>query len=204
MVATFSELLAAAKSADRPYRDVQVTLDQTLSAKRDDLVRQIAVARRPAKDARLTKKVDASALEAELAELEATERDSLVTLRVTQAPGSEFSELTAVHPFRTDAILDRAYGFNLHGLVAAEGHRWVTYADGEKWRKFQVTKADPTKDTRAVNEWTDLCKVLSPDDYRQVVDAVFELNVWEPQQRRERLGKASTLTSESNSPPVSA
>lgn len=200
-MATFSEKLAAAKTAERPFKDVQVTLDQTLSAKRDDLIQEIRTARLPAADARLTKKADTSALEKELADLEASEQDSMVTLRVVQAPGQEFSGLTAKYPFRADAPLDRAYGFNIHGLVAAEGHRWTTYREGDKYRPFKVVEA--TIDRPGVNEWADLCKVLPHDDYRQIVDAAFELNIWEPQQRRERLGKAASSTSESSSPPAS-
>lgn len=102
--------------------------------------------------------------------------DVPVDVHVVRAPGLEWAALTAQFPARPDALVDLRFGFNIHDLVATEGHRWVTRKDGDELVPFG-------------DDWAAFAEKVPGDDFGTIVDAVFMLNVWEPQQRRDRLGK---------------
>lgn len=205
-MAKFSDRLAAAKAKEPPFQDVRVVLDDLLAEERKGLQDRIAEARKPTNDPRLGKKSPLEALQTELAELEIREADAMETVRVYRAAGTEWAALTARFPVRDDAVIDLRFGFNIHGLMEAEGHRWCRILeDGEPVKFDIVTERDAiSQKTRVVrSEWADFTTTISPDDYSQIIDAAFNLNVWEPQMRRDRLGKAGSSTNASSSPSAS-
>lgn len=182
-MSSFEEKLAARKKAERPSQVVSVSLDADLAEERAALQAQLDAVRSGPKDDRLGLKAKSDEIRERIDALQDAELDSLVELRVTRAPGVEWASLTASYPARLDSLVDRRYGFNLHALTVAEGWRWVERREGDAWVAFKKT------DKPRVDQWGDFCQVISGGDLATIVDAVFELNVWEPQQRRERLGK---------------
>lgn len=196
-MASFKEKLSAAKAADRPFRIVQVCLDPELAARRADLQARIEAERAKVPDQRVGKKNPVEELRKELDELNAAEVDSLVEIRVERAAGMEWGLIVGRYPARPDAPFDLRFGFNVNDLVASEGRRWAKYREGDSWLDFAY-KAK-TVESAEVNEWRDLCGALAGADFEKISDAVFDLNVWEPFQRRERLGKASAPSTSASS-----
>lgn len=186
-MSSFEEKLAAAKKAEPKHEVVTVSLDADLAEQREALQAEIDKAKKAPKDDRLGLKSKVDELTQKLADLADAEVEHLVDLKVTRAPGDEWSSVAAAYPPRPDVRVDRHFGVNLHDLVKHEGFRWVTRREGETWVPFKFTPAEPGK--KHVNEFADLCQVLAGNDLDQVVDAMFRLNLWEPERRRERLGK---------------
>jgi hypothetical protein len=186
-MSSFEEKLAAAKKAEPRSEIVTVSLDPDLAEQRAELQEQIDAAKKAPKDDRLGLKSRIDALKEQLTELQAQELEYLVDLKVTRAPGHEWAAVSAAYPPRADVRVDMHYGFNLHDLTVQEGYRWVTRREGDDWVPFKYAPAGPGK--KGSNEFADLCRVLAGGDLSGVVDAMFLLNLWEPQQRRERLGK---------------
>lgn len=191
MVATFKEKLERAKAAPRPFQVVTVSLDADLASRRTELLEKIKAAEKPAKDPRLSKKSPVDDLRRELAELDLADADSRQEIRIERAPGAEWAALAPRYEARLDSGFDRGVGYNLHGLVEIEGRRWATYREGDEWLPFEYRAAvkGNGRVTPEFNEWREMCASLSGDDMQLLIDAFFELNVWEPQLRRERLGK---------------
>jgi hypothetical protein len=197
MVASFKEKLSAAKGVERPSVTVSVCLDPEVAARRSELQAKIDAEKAKPQDDRVGKKSPVVALQEELDGLNAAEVDALVEIRVERAAGMEWGLVVGRYPARPDSPFDLRFGFNINELVASEGRRWAKYREGDDWLPFDY-KAK-SRDTVEVNEWRDLCAAVSGADFEKLTDAVFELNVWEPFQRRERLGKALALSESASS-----
>jgi hypothetical protein len=145
---TLDELIANARTAPRPHRDVQVTLDAAIAARiqaiderllalnqeQIDLTEQAdAELTAATADARLgdprrdeiTTARDAAVDEVQNRidalddEREALTEGTLVTFRFSQLPGQAWADLGARHPARIDVNIDRAYGYNYHEVAKA-------------------------------------------------------------------------------------
>lgn len=184
--------LNKAKSAPRPQRELTVLIDQDLIERRDELVARLqAIPAVEASDERLAEadpnQPQRDAIIAEMAKLDEESEDALLELQITKAIGSDWSATAAKYPPRDKVILDNNWGLDLHGLVQNEGYRWIQYRDGDTWKHFEYNEGEGDYDP--VDEWKDLCEVISGFDSTRIANAVFDLNVWGPQQRRDSLGK---------------
>lgn len=184
--------LNKAKSAPRPQKVLTVLIDQDLIERRDALIARLqAVPKVEESDERLAEadphQFERDAIIAEMAELDEESEDALLELRVTKAIGSDWSSTAAKYPPRDKVILDNNWGVDLHALVQNDGSRWIEYRDGDTWKHFEYSKGEGDYDP--VDEWRDLCEVISGFDSTRIANVVFDLNVWGPQQRRDSLGK---------------
>lgn len=185
----FSERLAAAKSAPRPTKDVQVLLDDDLAARREALQAEIDAAKAEAEnDPRLTganptegkiqKKLDALLKES---------KEALVTLRFTRLPGDKWADITARCPVRVDAPIDRQYGYNMQAASMIAAPLCGVRVDGDEEIPLTVTAA--TEDTPAVNEWADLFTTITGHEFIRIMDAIYEMNEYAPAERINSLKK---------------
>jgi hypothetical protein len=191
----FSEKLAASEGAEREHTDVTVALHSAtkdrwadLEARRADVFERLEAAREAAeKDKRLASSgVDVAAFDAELdklredeAALELEDADSLVTLRFWELPGPEWGDITTRNPARPDVEQDIRFGYNVHGATvdAAQVNGRVV-EDGNL-----IELSD--------DEWERFWPQLAGQYFTNISDAIFNLNVWDPAVRRDRLGKVS-------------
>lgn len=173
---TFSERLAAAKQAPKPFREVTVTLDADIAEQREQLRSQIEFERKN-NDARLAVKSKADELQEQLDELNELVSESLVTLRFTRLSGVEWAELTARCPVRLDAAIDRQYGYNMHAVC-----RLAAPLSGGILVEGEVNSLSDS-------EWVDLFETVSGFEFNRIVDAIYELNEYEPAMRVSALKK---------------
>lgn len=176
---SFSERLEAAKSAARPTRDVTVTLDSDLSARREVLAAALdAATLADANDKRLTGENPAIAEARDaLAALEVGAADALLTLRFTRLSGDKWAEITARCPLRLDAPIDRQYGYNMHAVCKLAAPLSGVRVDGAETEPLETA------------EWVDLFDITSGHEFGLIVDAIYELNEYEPAQRVAALKK---------------
>lgn len=175
-MSTFSERLAAAKAAEKPAREVVITLDSGLSEQRAELQEKIARAEAE-KDDRLGLKSLADDLREQLEELNLAAADSLITLRFTRVSGADWAELTARCPVRLDAAIDRQYGYNMHAVCKLAAPLSGVLVDGDE------------VSTLSADEWADLFNTISGFEFMRIVDAIYELNEYEPAVRVNELKK---------------
>lgn len=103
--------------------------------------------------------------------------EQLVKLFVPFVHPDEFSELADHHAPRRSVAADIPLWFDLDGVTGV--YPGITaMADGETDDLFRLQEQE------AVYRWSDLYKVLSPEDRQSARMAVWALHVWEPQQQR--------------------
>lgn len=199
-MSSFDERLAAAKAKPRPHADVTVCLDQDAADERDRLVEALGEATaKDEADKRLAGPSDVNArpIQEALDALQATMRDSLVTLRFVQLHGYDWAELTTKHPARRGVELDMAYGYNLDAVVRAAakfedpkrpGKRYALRLEGDDWVALTDKQID------------DLWETLTGSEVSNIRDAVWGLNDFLPNQRIEALvkGFGAATRSETN------
>lgn len=186
-MSSFSERLSSAKEAPKPTRDVTVSLDADVSERRAGLIEALAKARANP-DARLSAKSEPELIQEQLDELLELTADSLVTLRFTRMSGVAWAEVTARCPVRLDAAIDRQYGYNMHAVCALAAPLSGVRVDGDALVPLVVSKA--SEGVLAVNEWADLFATISGHEFGLIVDAIYELNEYEPASRVASLVKA--------------
>ncbi|QKS17317.1 hypothetical protein HUN59_14840 [Curtobacterium sp. Csp2] len=175
---TFTDKLAAAKSAPRPTRDVTVALDAAVEARRKELSDELDAAR-DNDDPRLAAGRNPAELQQQIDALEAEYAQALVVIRFTRLPGQEWAELTLKNPGRPDVIADTVVGnYNVHAVTRAAAVASGVIVDGDD--EYQ-----PTPD-----EWNDLFDTISGFEFGNVVDTVYSLNQADAQQAIEIAGKA--------------
>ena len=182
----FSDRLVSAKAAVRPSRDVVVSLDADVSERRAVLREELEKARANP-DARLASKSEPELIQGQLDELMALTADSLVTLRFTRMSGDEWAEITARCPVRLDAAIDRQYGYNVHGVCKLAAPLCGVRVDGDELVPLVVSAA--AQGVPAVDEWADLFDTISGHEFGLIVDAIYELNEYEPASRVAQLKK---------------
>lgn len=179
-MSSFSDRLASAKAAVKPFRDVVVSLDADVSERRAELVEALAKARANP-DARLAAKSALDLIQEQLDELLALTADSLVTLRFSRMSGVDWAEVTARCPVRLDAAIDRQYGYNMHAVCALAAPLSGVRVEGGELVPLVVSAA--SAGVPAVNEWADLLTTVSGFEFGLIVDAIYELNEYEPASR---------------------
>src|SRR5439155_26613911 len=106
--------------------------------------------------------------------------ESLIVLRFSKMLAEDWAELVARCPQRLDVPVDRMYGYNVHAVgraaAAASGAR-IT-ADGDE----QLTDS----------QWDRLFALLSGHEFSRIVDAIFDLNEYGPEQRIAEAKKVSS------------
>lgn len=183
---SFDDVLAAAKAAPRPFQDVTVSLDDDVAKRRAELHDQLSAARANP-DARLASKSAPEIIQEQLEELMELTADQLVTLRFTRLPGNVWADIAARCPARIDAPVDRHFGYNMQAAALIAAPLSGVRMDGDTEVPLRVEKA--TAGTPAINQWADLFATIAGTEATQIESAIFDLNVYEPQQRVAQLKK---------------
>jgi hypothetical protein len=184
-MSTFSERLAAAKTQPRSKRDITITLDLGFSEQRAKLLEQIEAAKsgKEDDDPRLGSKPVLVRLQEQVDQLMAEAAETLVTLRFRRLPGDLWAEITARNPLRLDAVIDRTYGYNMQGVCKAAAPLSGVRLEGDE--EFPLTVFTPTgdDDRPSIDEWADLFETISGHEFGLIMDAIYELNEYEPSTR---------------------
>lgn len=106
----------------------------------------------------------------------------LVTFKFTASPPELWTEATASSPLRAAVPLDRNYGYNLHGACVLIAPYAGVRLEGDA--EIPLTE----------NQWTMVFERLSGHDFARIVDAIWTLNEYGPQQLVSSLKKASAAT----------
>lgn len=102
------------------------------------------------------------------------------TFQVPFIHPKEFSELADRFPPRPGVAVDMPLWFNLDAV--SKNYPGVTLVvDDDEDDLFRV------RDKQAVYVWPELYEQMPPEDQKDFRMAVWALNVWEPEQRREAL-----------------
>lgn len=111
----------------------------------------------------------------------------LVALRFTRLPGKQWATITRMSPIDMAVVLDREYGYSIQraSLAAAPVSGVQVTDDGDK----KLT----------AKQWERMLDTLAGHDLQKIIDAVWGLNEWSPQQKVAELKKASPIVSEPNS-----
>lgn len=180
MAKSIQDLIAGAKKAPKQHRDVELYLD-------NDISDQIAVLERELdtlhSDTRLGDPRPQQ-IRDQIAAIEAEAAESIIVLRFTRMPADEWAEITARCPQRFEAPVDRIYGYNVHdaarAAAPASGVRLIAQAEGA-----------PIEEALPDEQWDELFEVMSGREFTNIVDAIFDLNDYTPQQRLDAARKAS-------------
>lgn len=121
--------------------------------------------------------------------VQVTIANELVEFVFERVDGKLWAGQCAKFPPRPDVPIDRNYGYDFHLVVISvspESGRLVT-EDG----LVELT----------AEQWRDIFAdgVLSGHDFQRIVDAIWQVNEWGPQQRIRDLSKASARASKRNS-----
>lgn len=112
-------------------------------------------------------------------EVEAMLGETEVTFRVPFMHPNEFSELAARHWPRAGVAVDAPLWFNLDAVT--KNYPNITMVvDGEEDDLYRV------RDKQAVYIFPEMYTQMPPEDAQNLRMAVWALNIWEPQQRREK------------------
>ena len=183
---SFDDVLAAAKAAPRPFQDVTVSLDDDVAKRRAELHDQLEAARANP-DARLASKAKPELIQEQLDELMELTANQLVTLRFSRLPGNVWADIAARCPARLDAPVDRHFGYNMQAAALIAAPLCGARVDGDELVPLRVEAA--TAESPAVNQWADLFATIAGTEATQIESAIFDLNVYEPQQRVGQLRK---------------
>lgn len=126
--------------------------------------------------------------------------DQLVSFRFWELPALDWSTLAVKHPPRLDVPLDRRYGYNVHAVSLAAAQLNGVRVDGDEEIPLTVQPADPKRKKAAVNEWEDLFDIVSGADLGRIVEAIWRLNEYLPEQRAVDAKKARLAERQKNSP----
>lgn len=198
MTTSFSEQLAEAKAAPRPYKDVSVIINTTAAEKRAELAERLEQAKETAdRDPRLSKSDDkVNAIQKEIDELLA-DTSITTTLRFYRLPGRSWSALTVMYPRRQGVIIDNSIGYNID-LVCEAAAQFID----EKKRPYGfrldedgnevplIVQRKSPKVENPVNEWSDLYTYLSGYEVQQLRDVIWELNDYGVRQELDELVKS--------------
>ena len=111
-------------------------------------------------------------------EVETVFGETKATFHIPFMHPEEFNEFADHHPPRPGVAVDAPLWFNADAV--ARNYPGVTLVvDGEVDDMYRV------RDKEAVYVWPELYAKMPPEDQQNFRMAVWALNVWEPQQRRE-------------------
>lgn len=184
-MSTVADKIAAAKARPAQFTDITVSLDAGLSDERDILLRQRQAIIDAASE-RLTAVPDTAAVDAQIADVEAREADTLITIRIYKIPGDRWADLAATNPMREGALYDARFGYNIHGLTRAAAVEFAAIVEGEN----EVTLPK--------EQWAELWPLLEGFSFTKIADTVYEQNVFGPSERIARAKKFSEAATASN------
>jgi hypothetical protein len=104
--------------------------------------------------------------------------DSSYTFRFTRMRGIQWAVEAVKHPARPGVLLDARYGYNLHDMVRAVAPLTGARVDGDDLVQVET------------KQWKALFESLDAAGVQEIVDTVWALNEWNPQQELEAAKKA--------------
>lgn len=174
-------------SASPQSSDVSISLDGALAAERDRLVAEAhAAIKNAGNDDRLGQKPRAVELTEQVQELEAQLRDRLITIRITQMPGSAWAALKAQHPVgKSPGPYDKAQGYNVEAVA-----RKALMSHGAR------VVGDETEKLTAA-QWQKLFDTVSGGDFQNLILETLNVNQLKSQITVANLSKGSRRTTDS-------
>lgn len=158
--------------------DVSLSLDGELSAQRDALIRE-ARGLSEQEDVRAGQKPRVVQIREELEELDQRMAERVLTLRITQMPGTEWSSLKAQHPMRDKNALDKSAGFNIEAVAR------------KALVKYGARVTDAGTESVSAAQWQKIFDRISGGDLDSLMMSVLGLNQLNAQVTTERLLKLS-------------
>jgi hypothetical protein len=208
----------AARKAKRLSRDVDVALDQDLSAKLEtidakigELEQEIGALEREKErlgpdlrlgEAKRPKEIDDRIEEIEkrieelIAERAEAADGTLATFRFEQVDGQIWSEITTRNPPRPGVNIDSKYGYNW-----TESAKQAATVNGVLVHKATAEDGTETEELEPVTpaQWGIIWELLSGHDFGEIVDVVWTMNEFGPERTVDLAGKASRAGSGSKS-----
>lgn len=166
--------------------DVSLSMDGALSAQRDALIREARALPEEEEDLRAGQKPRVVQIREELEALDQRMAERILTIRITQMPGSEWASLKAQHPVREKNALDKSAGFNVEAVA-----RKALLKYGER-----VT--DEGTAPISSGQWQKIFDRISGGEFDSLVMQVLGLNQLNAQVTTERLLKLSRRISGSD------
>jgi hypothetical protein len=109
-------------------------------------------------------------------DVDVTVNGNLHTLRFVQMDPLEWASEADRHPARPGVMIDSRYGYNLRSLVKAVAPQTGSlFDDGE---------------SRPIEDWPALLKLIAGNGFQRVTDAVWSLNEYLPEKAVEEAKKA--------------
>lgn len=190
-MSSIDEKIARAKKAQeehRPFRDVPVTLDTEVSDERNALLDEwesLNGERRrmlEPDDQRLAMAPDTSevdkklkAVDRKLQAVNARQLDTLIIVRVYKLPGDAWAELVARNPRREGVKFDEEHGYNIHAVTKHAVAAFGRLVEGD-----EVKPLEP-------EQWEAIWPLLGGNEFGDIADQVYFLNILEPALRSARL-----------------
>lgn len=188
-MSSFDELIARAREAKPRTLDRQVLFDQDASEQIAQVEAELAAVLADT-DQRLGEDGGAAALQQRLDELRSASAGTLVTFRLTEIPGDQWSDINTTCPPRPESAQDRHLGYNLTAAAKKALPIMAQYLDGDEL-------VDVPEDAWAV--------IWRLNDWDLLEDGVLNLQYLGPIERSEAAAKKSLAASEPtpDSPPDS-
>lgn len=168
---------------------LQICVDGSLSAQRDALAAQLKEEVRTGKksaDDREGAKPHAQVLLEQLHELEDQIRSRIITIKLTQMPGSQWAALKLQHPVRPHSSqYDKAQGFDTDAVARAALLTHAVRVSGDD--EVPVSK----------EQWDRLLEKVSGGDYERLTLGVLGVNQLASQMAVANVSKGSRRTSDS-------
>lgn len=187
---SFDELVARVREAKPRTKDVPVLFDQDASEQIAQVEAELAAVLADT-DQRLGEDGGAAALQQRLDELRAASAGTIVTFRLTEIPGDQWSDINTTCPPRPGSVQDARLGYNLTAAAKKALPDMAQYLDGDELR-------DVPEDSWEV--------IWHLNDWDLLENAVLDLQWLGPIQRAEAAAKKQLAASEPtpDSPPDSA
>lgn len=113
---------------------------------------------------------------------------NLHTLRFHKMDAVEWAEATASHPARPNVLIDTRYGYNLRAVTRTVAPQTGFLLDGDRPTPLQ-----------SEDEWVSLFKAISGAEFARIMDAVWELNEYGPQEAVKAAKKALAISGKNSS-----
>jgi len=176
------------QESTRVFKDVSLTLDAGDAVVRAELIESRDALEQERKailnpiDKRLARTPDTTdidneiaAVKQKLAAVEATERGTLAIVRVYRVPGELWPEITLRHPMRADVPADASLGYN------------ITDVTKHVIRVFGRMRENDQELELTEEQWNKVFVLIGGRQFEDLQDAVYGLNVSQPDARAERL-----------------
>lgn len=190
MANSFEEMLAAVAAKPRKTVDVSVIFDEEIVDEKASLEAALETAD---DDARLGSVSEADKIRERLIRLQDDAEDSRVWLRFTRLPARAWMELTSFHEVRTESEIDKFYGFNWDAV----GEAAARYRDPRTGQAYGHRLDGGETHELTPEQWDIFYDRLPGGEAAVIRDAIFGINHFGPEQKRESLEKTFGATSRS-------